>query len=101
MSVAPDTSCRQVNNQAPSQPRYAAAAALRYIRCMQIPHTELAPATLRAIVTEFVTRDGTDHSTVDTRIARVLQQLDQGRLELHFDEEEGSCNLVPVDQRGP
>ena len=38
----------------------------------------LSPATLRAVVEEFVTRDGTDHSSVDRRIECVLQQLDMG-----------------------
>ena len=63
---------------------------------MQIPHSQLMPATLRAIVAEFVTRDGTDHSQVDRRVEQVLKQLDSGMVELHFEEETGSCNLIPT-----
>ena len=37
---------------------------------MRIPHTTLAPATLRAIVQEFVTRDGTDHSPTSSHASR-------------------------------
>ncbi len=66
---------------------------------MRIPHTELAPATLRAIVQEFVTRDGTDHSPVEPRVERVLRQLRAGRVELHFDDQTETCNIVPVDAR--
>jgi uncharacterized protein YheU (UPF0270 family) len=61
---------------------------------MRIPHSELPPATLRAVVQEFVTRDGTDHSSVERRVESVLRQLESGRLELHFDEREQTCNIL-------
>ncbi|MEO8495837.1 MAG: YheU family protein [Planctomycetota bacterium] len=64
---------------------------------MLIPHTELSPATLRAIVQEFVTRDGTDHSSIERRVASVLRQLEAGRVELHFDEVTDTCNIVTVE----
>jgi uncharacterized protein YheU (UPF0270 family) len=63
---------------------------------MRIPHHELSPAALRAIVAEFVTRDGTDHSSVEKRIETVLRYLEAGRVELHFDDETESCNILPV-----
>ena len=65
---------------------------------MRIPHTQLSSATLRAIVEEFVTRDGTDHSLVERRIEKVLLQLNAGRAELHFDGETQTCNILPVDE---
>ncbi len=61
---------------------------------MRIPHAELSPATLRAVIQEFVTRDGTDYSSVNRRVEDVLRQLEAGRAELHFDEETESCNIV-------
>ncbi len=64
---------------------------------MQIPHRELEPTTLRAVVMEFVTRDGTDDSPVEPRIESVLAQLESGRAELHFDEETRSCNILSAD----
>ncbi|NLX94719.1 MAG: YheU family protein [Rhodopirellula sp.] len=64
---------------------------------MRIPHTELSPVALRAVVEEFVTRDGTDHSPVELRIETVLRQLDAGRVELHFDAEAETCHFVPVE----
>ena len=66
---------------------------------MHIPHAKLSPATLRAIVQEFVTRDGTDDSFVDRRIERVMRQLAAGRVELHFDDETETCNIVSVSGR--
>ena len=64
---------------------------------MRIPHRVLASATLRAVVQEFVTRDGTDYSSVDHRIETVLEQLDSGRVELHFNDQTETCNIVTVE----
>ena len=63
---------------------------------MQIPHAELSAETLAAIILEFVTRDGTDHSPVDQRVDTVMRQLESGEVELHFDPESKSCNIVRV-----
>ena len=70
----------------------------RYTYRMRIPHTLLSPVTLRAVVEEFVTRDGTDHSSVEQRIEKVMRQLDAGRVELHFDGKTETCNILPVDE---
>ena len=64
---------------------------------MRIPHLHLSPAALRAIVEEFVTRDGTDHSSVEQRIQLVLRQLDVGSVELHFEQETETCNIRPMN----
>lgn len=63
---------------------------------MLIPHAGLAPNTLTAIVLEFVTRDGTDHSPVERRVKNVIRQLENGEAELHFDPESQTCNVVRV-----
>ena len=67
---------------------------------MRIPYAKLAPATLRAVVQEFVTRDGTDHSSVERRVESVLRQLETGRVELHFDDQTQTCNIVTVESGG-
>ncbi len=64
---------------------------------MHIPHAKLSPTTLRAVVEEFVTRDGTEHSPVDQRIENVILQLEAGRVELHFDDQSETCNIVTVE----
>jgi uncharacterized protein YheU (UPF0270 family) len=64
---------------------------------VRIPHTKLSLATLRAVVLEFVTRDGTDYSSVERRVENVLRQLEAGRIELHFDDLTQTSNIVPVE----
>ncbi len=63
---------------------------------MHIPHLLLTPGALRAIVEEFVTRDGTDLSAVEQRSEQVLHQLDVGSAELHFEQETATCNILPT-----
>ena len=74
---------------------------MQYTDSMRIPPTLLSPAALRAVVEEFVTRDGTDHSSVERRIATVMRQLDAGRVELHFDGKTETCNIQPVEEKPP
>jgi uncharacterized protein len=68
---------------------------------MRIAHTQLSPGTLRAVIQEFVTRDGTDFSSVEQRVEDVLRQLGAGRVELHFDEQTETCNIVTVAEDPP
>lgn len=63
---------------------------------MKIPHSKLSRTALTEVVEEFVTRDGTDHSEVNKRVADVLEQLKKGFVELHFDQKTGTCNIVAV-----
>ncbi len=65
---------------------------------MRIPPALLSPAALRAVVAEFVTRDGTDHSSVEARIEKVLRQLQEGVVNLHFDDTTGTCNILPAKE---
>jgi len=65
---------------------------------MRIPHLQLSPSALRAVIEEFVTRDGTDNSSVEPRIELVLRQLGEGGVELHFEPESRTCNIVPAGQ---
>lgn len=63
---------------------------------MKIPHAHLSAIALQEVVEEFVTRDGTDHSGVEQRVTDILLQLDSEVVELHFDKETGTCNVVAV-----
>ena len=65
---------------------------------MRIPHLQLSPAALWAVIEEFVTRDGTDNSSVEQRIELVLRQLDVGSVELHFDQETETCNILHMNE---
>ena len=63
---------------------------------MKIPHEVLSTNVLREVIEEFVTRDGTDQSSEIKRVVEVERQLDSGAVELHFDAETGTCNIVPA-----
>jgi uncharacterized protein len=65
---------------------------------MRIPNKQLSPTALRAVVEEFVTRDGTDHTSVEQRIELVLRQLDVGSVELHFEQETETCSILPMNE---
>ena len=66
---------------------------------VEVPHRELAPETLRRLVEEFVTRDGTDYgwteATVEARVRDVVRQLDRGEARIVFDAATASVNIVP------
>jgi hypothetical protein len=65
---------------------------------MRIPHLQLPPVVLQAVIEEYVTRDGTDNSSVEQRIKLVLRQLDVGIVELHFQQETETCNILPMNE---
>ncbi len=59
---------------------------------MRIPHTKLVLATLRALSKSSSL--GTEYSAVEQRVENVLEQLKVGRVELHFDDQTETCNIV-------
>ena len=65
-------------------------------RAILIPPDRLEPAALRSVVEEFVTRDGTELSDVEGKVAEVLALLRAGCAELWFDPETRSCNILPA-----
>ncbi len=60
----------------------------------------LAPETLRRLIEEFVTRDGTDYGETETpvekRVAQVRAQLDRGEAAIVFDPETESVTIVRI-----
>jgi uncharacterized protein YheU (UPF0270 family) len=65
---------------------------------MIIPHDQINPHTLMALIEEFVTRDGALHGHRDVSAAEmsasVLAQLRAGRVVIVFDEETESASIV-------
>ena len=63
-----------------------------------VPHTELQPETLRNLVEEFVTRDGTDYGAVEKdleeKVAGVMRELETGEAVIYFDTESESVHIV-------
>ncbi len=70
---------------------------------MIIPWHQLEEATLYNLLTEFVTRDGTDNgddTTLPVRIAQVLEQLRRGDAVVVWDELTETANIVPTSSIG-
>lgn len=63
---------------------------------MKIPIDMLDANTLKAVIEEYVSRDGTDFSDMEARIAAVEKQLRTGTAQLVFDAESESCHIVRV-----
>jgi uncharacterized protein len=64
-----------------------------------VPYEQLAPQTLRAMIEEFVTREGAVHGhgdiSVEAQVAEVQQQLRAGKVAIVFDHETESCTIRP------
>jgi len=63
---------------------------------IRIPLDELSPETLRGVIEEFVTRDGTDPFDAEPKIESVRRLLERGEAELWFDQATRSCNILPA-----
>ena len=65
---------------------------------VEIPYTDLEPATLRNVIEDLVTRDGTDYGAVEKtqeqKAAALLRQLERGEAKLVFDAETQSIGLM-------
>lgn len=65
---------------------------------MEIPHRELSPNTLQALIEEFVLREGTDYGETEIPMAQkfqqIMDQLDHGKIVIVFDPETESCNII-------
>jgi uncharacterized protein YheU (UPF0270 family) len=67
---------------------------------VEIPFRRLAPDTLRRLIEEFVTRDGTDHGDLDhsleDRVQAVQRQLERSEALIDFDPDTETCTVLPV-----
>ena len=65
---------------------------------MIVPHMKLEKETLRRVIEEFVTREGTDYGhrerDLATKIDAVLRGLDRQEYYLCYDEKSDSCNII-------
>lgn len=64
---------------------------------MIIPYQKLSPDALRGIIEEVVTRDGTEMTDAEDKIAQVLRQLERGKLVVTYDLETRACNIVTAE----
>ncbi|MFT5048675.1 MAG: hypothetical protein ACI8QZ_000062 [Chlamydiales bacterium] len=63
---------------------------------IRISPSDLAPDALRGVIEEFVTRDGTDMAEAENKVRRVEALLQRGEVEIWFDEETRTCNILPA-----
>ena len=67
---------------------------------IEVPYDSLNPDTLRAVVEEFITRNGTDYGeherTLDSKVADVMRQLRRGEAVVVFDQQTNSVNIVGI-----
>ena len=65
---------------------------------VEVPWRELDAHALRGLIEEFVTRDGTDYGAVETsletRVAQVMKQLENGLAVVTFDPEIESATII-------
>ena len=61
---------------------------------IQIPLEELSEEALHAIVEEFVTRDGTEHTEGERKIAQVMALLERGEAEIWFNGKTRTCSIL-------
>ncbi len=65
---------------------------------VEVPHTELPPATLRAVIESFVLREGTDYgerdASFDRKVADVLRQLERREAVIIYDPGSDSVDIV-------
>ncbi len=67
---------------------------------MLIPYTKLSEEALRAIIEEYITREGTEYGvkeySFEQKIEQIRQQLLQGEIKINFDTETETCNLFAI-----
>jgi uncharacterized protein YheU (UPF0270 family) len=65
-----------------------------------VPHGELAPELLQAVIESFVLREGTDYGerefSLEQKVAGVVRQLQRGEAQILFDPESESVAIVVV-----
>ena len=66
---------------------------------MDIPYTEISEEALKAIIQEYITREGTEYCikeySFEQKIEQIKQQLLKGDIKINFDDETQTCNLIP------
>lgn len=69
---------------------------------VEVPYTDLDPQTLRNLVEDLVTRDGTDYGetekTTDQKAAALMRALERGEAKLVFDLETETLGLMTAEQ---
>ena len=72
-------------------------------RLVDVNYMLLSAETLRGLVEEFITREGTEYGhrefSLDDKVRQVERQLASGEVKIVFDNVEERANLVPTKKR--
>ena len=72
-------------------------------RLVDVNYKLLSAETLRGLVEEFITREGTEYGhrefSLDDKVRQVERQLASGEVKIVFDNVEERANLVPTKKR--
>ena len=67
---------------------------------MEIPYKELSDEALRALIEEFVLREGTEYGAQDysleSKVRQVRRQLHAGEAKISYDSETQTCQIFLV-----
>lgn len=63
---------------------------------IEIPHDQLPPDTLKALMEEFASRDGTEFTALSTKVEQIHRQLRKGDIRIVFDPQSETCGLVTL-----
>ena len=70
---------------------------------MKIPASALSPESLRGIIEEYVTREGTEYGdrdySLDEKVDHVMTQLKRKEIIIEYDPDSQTCTLVSLQQR--
>ncbi|MDP6097620.1 MAG: YheU family protein [Gammaproteobacteria bacterium] len=65
---------------------------------MEIPFSELSSDAVKAIIEEFITREGTEYGSQEFSLAekteQVRRQMEKGEVYIDYDAESKTCQLV-------
>ena len=65
---------------------------------VEVPYLDINPETLRNMIEEFVSRDGSDWGeaggSMEDKIKQVLRQFESGKIKVVFDLTSHSANIV-------
>lgn len=67
---------------------------------MEIPYTQLPEDTLRAIIEEYITREGTEYGereyTLEQKVEQLKKQLQRREVLISYDPDTQTCQLLPA-----
>lgn len=72
---------------------------------VDVPYEQISPATLRALIEEFVSREWSELSdsnfSLDDKVEQVMQQLHDKKAKIVYDLTSQTCNIVPNEGKYP